>query len=177
MRIAFSGTSSTGKTTTANALKEKGLLDKLGLQLLRNKDSRSKLSKKVDALSQNEKLDFQDSCFWDKKEFESDQDNFLVERSFVDLLAYRSFISPMPTDVEVDMHIILSKRYDLHFFFPYGVISYEPDGFRPTVEYSKKVSEKILEILKSYGINYIPLNLSSLDDRCKIIYNEIQKLM
>ena len=169
MRIAFSGTSSTGKTTTANLLKERGLLDKLGLQLLRNKDSRSKLSKKVDELTLDEKLTFQNSCFMDKKIFESNQDNYIVERSFVDLLAYRSFISPIPTNEEINAHIILAKQYDLHFFFPYGIISYESDGFRPTDEYSKKVSEKIFEILNSNDIYYITLNSSSLDDRCKII--------
>lgn len=175
MKIAFTGTSSTGKTTTALRLEHSGILSGLGLRLLRPPDTRRGLRKKVSALLDTEKIDFQSQRFNDKIGLEANVDNFLVERSFVDLLAYRYLIAPSPSNAEIAQHINLAKNYSLHFFFPYGVIPYEEDGFRPDEEYSLQISTKIQEIMEFYKIPYISLKNSSLESRCDIISTEIFK--
>lgn len=175
MKIAFTGTSSTGKTTTALRLEHSGILSGLGLRLLRPPDTRRSLKKTVSALSDTEKLAFQTQRFCEKSSQEDSEDNFLVERSFVDLLAYRYLITPNPSKEEIDQHINLAKKYLLHFFFPYGVIPYEADGFRPDKEYSVLISTKIQEIMDFYEISYISLIDSSLEARCDIICTEILK--
>lgn len=175
MKVAFTGTSSTGKTTTALRLEHLGILSKLGLHLFRPPDTRRGLKDKVSALSDTEKLAFQNQRFYEKNNLEDNEDNFLVERSFVDLLAYRYLIAPSPSKEDIDQHINLAKKYSLHFFFPYGVIPYEADGFRPDEEYSVLISTKIQEIMDFYEIPYISLVNSSLEARCDIICTEIFK--
>lgn len=175
MKIAFTGTSSTGKTTTALYLEKLGILSKFNLHHLKLPDTRKSLKKPIDKLSSEEKLAYQEQRFYDKLSFESVNDKYIVERSYVDLLAYRSFISPYPTIAEIDKHIQQAKKYSIHFFFPHGVIPYIEDGFRPTNEYSVNVSNKIQEILECYEIQYVTLAEINIELRCNIIENEIIK--
>ncbi|EGJ51476.1 AAA family ATPase [Desulfocurvibacter africanus] len=175
MKIAFTGTSSTGKTTTANHLKANGVLKKLGLELISPPNTRAGLTQQIDELSDFDRLRYQDQRFREKLLLEEPQTNFLVERSFVDLLAYRCSFSPSPSQSEIDMHIKLSKEYTLHFFFPFGVIPYEPDGKRPSDRYSHAISRMIQEILETHNIDYVPLKTPSIEERCDIIFKEISK--
>ena len=175
MRIAFTGTSSTGKTTTARHLEKSGSLSRLGLQLLSPPNTRAGLKKRVSELSNTEKLTFQTQRFHDKMSVEVNASDYLVERSFVDLLAYRCLIAPYPSKEEIDRHISLAKSYSLHFFFPSGVIQYEDDGARPDEKYSLCISTKIQEIMDSNEIQYISLTNPSLEARCDIICAEILK--
>lgn len=176
MKIAFTGTSSTGKTTTAHCLSKSGILTELGLQHLKFPHTRTGLDKRIDELSDVEKLDYQQKRFNDKLRFESECEDYIVERSYVDLLAYRSFISPYPTIDEINKHIEQAKKYSIHFFFPHGVIPYAEDGFRPKNEYSFTISNKIKELLKFYEIQYVTLDQINIELRCKIIENEILKI-
>lgn len=175
MKIAFTGTSSTGKTTTALHLRKLGILSSFGLQLL-TQDMRKELTKEIGKLTNAEKLDFQDKYFNEKFNMEEDKDNFLVERSFVDLLAHRYFIDPKPSHEEIDRHIKLAKRYSLHFFFPYGVIDYKKDGFRPNEPQAIQISEKIEEIMRINKIQYVSLTDISLENRCNIINAKISEM-
>lgn len=176
MKIAFTGTSSTGKTTTALHLDSSGGLSRLDLQLFRPPNTRKGLKKKVNELSNDERLNFQRHRFHEKLNLEANANDFLVERSFVDLLAYRYLIAPFPDKEEIDQHIRMSKDYSLHFFFPHGVIPYEEDGTRPDEDYSLDVSTQIQEIMNANQIPYITLINPSLEARCDIIYAEILKL-
>lgn len=176
MKIAFTGTSSTGKTTTVLRLVKSGILSKLKLRHLELPDTRKILGKKIDELTDEEKLAYQEQRFYDKIRFESACDEYIVERSYVDLLAYRSLISPYPTITEINKHIQQAKKYSIHFFFPHDVIPYDEDGFRPTNKYSENVSNKIQEILKCYEIQYVTLDEINIELRCNIIENEILKI-
>jgi len=176
MKVAFTGTSSTGKTTTAVRLAKSGILSKLKLHHLEFPDTRKCLDKRVDKLSDVEKLAYQQQRFDDKLRCESVCDEYIVERSYVDLLAYRSLISPYPSIDEINMHIQQARKYSIHFFFPHGVIPYEGDGFRPSNEYSVDISNRIQEILNSHEINYVTLNDIKIELRCKIVENEIFKI-
>ena len=176
MKIAFTGASSTGKTTTAQELFNSGLLAQLDIEIIRPLNTRAGLTKKIDDLSHQERIAYQQKRFDEKKILEKNRANFITERSFIDLLAYRYAIIPTPTQDEIDEHVELANEYTVHFFFPHGLFPYELDGTRPDYSYSLNISRKIEEIMHSNHIKYIPLESNSLDKRCEIIANEILNL-
>lgn len=173
MKIAFTGTSSTGKTTTARQLISEGCLDCLGLHLCITSDTRKTLAKRITDLTDAERITYQSYRFEDKLLAEREDNNFIAERSFVDLLAYRNNILPSPTIKEIEQHISLAKQYSLHFYFPHGVIPYIPDGYRPDDEFALKISNDIRNILDIHNIRYVTVDTASLQSRCDIIVSNI----
>ncbi len=169
MKIAFTGASSTGKTTIANILCESFLYEN-GLTLLRPKDVREKIRCQVDLLNMEDRLKLQHEIFCEKKLLESSgKDNFLIERSFVDLLAYRKSVeAPLEKNEEYE-YINLARQYSIHFYFPHSVVPYQYDGKRPCEDFSKKISQDIKRILDFYKIEYIALDVLDLKERFNII--------
>src|SRR4051812_17933176 len=91
MRIAFTGTSSTGKTTLARELmRVPEFANVVGTFL--TEDARALLRelahKSMDTMSRDELRRFQEEYFQRKAKKEQGAGSFLVDRSFVDVAAY-----------------------------------------------------------------------------------------
>lgn len=175
MKIALTGMSSTGKSTTSEYLEKIGCLDKFNLRRL-NYTMRSRLKLRVTALSYDEQLCFQNECFAEKCKIESKALNFIADRSFIDLLAYRRQYLEESDIGDEESYISLAKGYDHHFYFPHGIIPYDDDGLRPEEDVSIAVSNKILSILIENGIDYTVIDSPSLDGRHQTIESILTRL-
>lgn len=84
-------------------------------------------------MTREQTIHFQKIYFKRKKLIEVKEENFIVDRSFVDVASYW-LVRECDNNLEIANELIneakiLSKSYDLHFYFPYGLISFEDDGY------------------------------------------------
>ena len=184
MRIAFTGTASTGKTTLINELfKKKEFLD---YQLIFLKtDARSILDsmgfRQMDLMNIEQTQIFELRYFDLKKENETNNSNFITDRSFVDGASYwlnRDCANDLSlANSFINKSCRLSLQYDLHFYFPYGIIPFEGDGYRSENETLRKnIGDSIKLFLDDWSIKYIPLSTANLNDRVDIVLNELKKI-
>ncbi len=179
MKIAFTGVSSTGKTTLAEELfKDRGIKSVLYEHL--TVDARAILKnmghKSMDKMTKEQLQKFQLLYLNKKILLEKGKECFLVERSFVDIAAYwieRDSIGA-PSDVT---NLLLekcrnqSKKYDLHVYFPFGVIPFEEDGYRSeNMESHFRVDARILQLLTQWQLEPIlTLNYPELSKRLSTV--------
>lgn len=175
MKVAFTGASSTGKTTLARALfVDKGIKRVLCEHLSVN--ARTILNemghKSMDKMTKAQLQKFQLLYLDRKLLLEKDKGSFLVERSFVDIAAY--WIERDSTEAPNNITELLieecknqSKNYDLHVYFPFGVIPFEEDGYRSLdMESHYKVGARILKLLSQWNLQpVLKLNYPELSKR------------
>jgi nicotinamide riboside kinase len=185
MKIAFTGTASTGKTTLVNELLKNEEFKRFKLKFVTT-DARSILEslgfKQMDLMTKQQRIDFQKFYFEKKKELESNIDNYITDRSFVDVASYW-FIRDLngkqsPKDKIIEEARIISKSYDLHFYFPYGIIPFDNDGYRSKDEIQRKeIGTQIFKFLKEWGISYIELNESDINKRVQRVIDVLNQLI
>ena len=184
MKIAFTGTASTGKTTLIKELYKNNEFNQFKLEFLTT-DARSILDslgfKQMDFMTKFQTKQFQEIYFQKKIKNEIDKDNIIVDRSFVDVASYW-LIRECENNVALAGKLIedsckQSKKYDLHFYFPYGIIPFEDDGYRSRNESQRKqIGEQIKKFLDEWGIKYVLLDTDDLDEKVGIVISQLRFL-
>jgi nicotinamide riboside kinase len=172
MRVAFTGSSSTGKTTLAKkvvpALQAKGW----GGRFLTT-NARGLLQELghagVDAMDLSQKREFQRLYLDRKLAQEQAETEFITDRSFVDVAAY--WIEYNGLEVQCRDDFIercreSSVQYDAHFYFPVGLLPLHADGFRSTDETSRQRIDGLIQMLAAeWGVECHPVE--SVDLPCR----------
>lgn len=172
MRIACTGTSSTGKTTFAKrAAADDAISKHAGLyitadarELLRQRGLRS-----VDEMSAAQLRDFQQAYLQRKTETEKDHANYITDRSFVDVAAYW-ILYTNTTDPGKDPFVLQcrseAQRYALHLYFPPGLIEFEYDGARSSEpQLHQRIDELIRSLLEDWGITPLKISIKDIEQR------------
>lgn len=185
MKVAITGSTSTGKTTLANELM-KDFRIKERLEIVLNADARSIIRelgcRSMDIMTREQNREFQILYFKKKKKMENNLENFLVERSFVDVAAYWLIRDTYDLGIEEQDKLIFpcyeeSKKYDLHIYLPFGLIPFEDDGYRPSnIEFNKEICRQTKKFLTEWNLNYIEIKTGDLEQRINIVTKEILKL-
>lgn len=169
MKYLFTGTQSTGKSTILNHYKERGL--NVVTEVVRNLAKESNI--KVNELGDEEG---QKLIFNTYKEILSNTNNYISDRSLVDVIAYTQYLV---CSGSIHPSLLWEQLEDLEEFVknnPDAIFCYFPiefpvvdDGFRSLdEEFRKKIDENIKNILESKGIHYVEIR-GSVEDRLKII--------
>lgn len=171
MKIAFTGSSSTGKTTLAKALEEKLILKYI------NVDSRKIIDdlnhSNIDNLNEQEFIDFQKLWLNEKLVNEKSIDNFITDRTYIDAIAYMQ--NRNINNIELfNKYIKNMDIYDFIFYLPIGRIPFFDDGYRSKNEESNKnVDKLIIELLEKYSIKYHKIVLPDLESSLEYILDII----
>lgn len=186
MKIAFTGTSSTGKTTLIKELFKHGDFKSCNLNFSTT-DARSLLdnmgAKQMDLMTDTQRMTFQKLYFQKKKEQELEKNNFIVDRSFVDVASYW-LVRECKNDISLanknDLLVEskeLSMKYDIHFYFPYGIIPFEADGYRSENDKQRQeIGVQIHTFLNEWNLKYVSLDTDNLSERVKIVIETLQGL-
>lgn len=182
MRIAFTGSSSTGKTTLGDRLQA----DPRFVQLVPKHiatDARYLLRKlghkNMDKMSNGDLRQFQEAYLSRKLELESSQDGYFADRSFVDIAAYwleRDSVDVSPEERQslVERCRVEATRYDLHIYFPFGLVPFTSDGYRSEdVEMHRCIDKRIRSLLDDWNLKYICLGTDSLEARVELVISAI----
>lgn len=182
MRVAFTGASSTGKTTLALELMKAGafrnhidrFIPSAGVDLLRNLGFGG-----LDGLTQSETSFFELAYFTNKITRELDQDKYIADRSFVDVAAHwleRDTLgaSEFMQQFLVEPCQILAGHYDHHFFFPRTSLPFEPDGWRSTDEdFRNRLDRRIKALLEEWSIPFFTVPQGDLDNRARFVLKSL----
>lgn len=185
MKIALTGSSSTGKTTLAvELMKDSTLVARLGEHLEERAREllRAMGHTSMDRMSRAETRAFQLAYIEAKEQREAQLTRFLVDRSFVDAVAY--WIERDDPSDELGLHGVLLDRcrrgalaYDGHIYCPFGVIPFVADGYRSdSSNFHERVDRRIRSLLNEWGVRYLTVNSSGLNERCRVVRDWIEHL-
>lgn len=161
MRLALTGSSSTGKTTLLTDLRTSTMFEDYYVS---QGDTRTIMDNmgisSQDLLSDCSKLRrFQWAIFEDKVKREGQALNIIAERSFIDYASYwlaRCRTKDDETIEYVQKCMEMSRRYDLHVHLPANRLAFEADGYRPeNMSFQRDVAEKIVKMLDSLNCEYL----------------------
>lgn len=185
MKIAFTGSSSTGKTTLARQLMENEQFVGVVGEFV-TEDARSLLQSlghsSMDNMSRDELRRFQLRYLEQKLANETNRRKFLVDRSYVDVAAYWLVRDSFDLPIERQESFAnrcreLAGSYDLHVHFPFGVIPFASDGFRSeSVDFHRRIADKIHELLNSWGISFISIESNDLPQRMQQVVSRVAEL-
>lgn len=184
MKIAFVGTSSTGKTTLITELFKHKDFKNFKLEFLTT-NARGILNSmgfnQMDFMSNEQRKKFQYIYFEKKCQGEKNKSNFITDRSFVDVASYwlvrECNYNLLMAEELLTKSETLSKKYDLHFYFPYGIIPFQPDGYRSENENQRKeIGDQMKHFLVDWGIRHVSLDTDILKERVQMVINEIKKI-
>lgn len=183
MKIAFTGSSSTGKTTLANRLMGGAAFSEIVGDFV-TEDARSLLRSlghsSMDNMTRKELRAFQQLYFTQKAEHEMNRTRFLVDRSFVDVAAYwlvrDAFDLPIADQSEFENKCrTLAHAYDLHVHFPIGQIPFASDGYRSDdIDFHRRIAEMIEQLLAKWNVRFISITSSDLDSRTQQVLNAVK---
>lgn len=67
-----------------------------------------------------------------------------------------------------------ASRYDLHIYFPDGLIPFESDGYRSGVsDFHKRVAERIQRLLDEWGLEVVCLDMVDLATRADVVVSTL----
>lgn len=176
MRIALTGTSSTGKTTLAHQLMATSaftniipnLITEDARQLLRSLGHRS-----MDVMTPAELRQFQQLYLEKKIATEFQRSDYLVDRSYVDVAAYFLVRDSREMDTASVQSYVETCRvhaldYDLHFFLPYGRIPFKLDGYRSEdLAFHAAIDRQIQTLLEQWNIYTVRVSALDIGDRVR----------
>jgi nicotinamide riboside kinase len=142
-------------------------------------DARSLLTERkirnVDDMSEQQRTDFQQVYFRKKSTLERSFERFVTDRSFVDVAAYWIEYTGRTDDAFVSQCEYESKNYDVHLYFPPGVISFESDGYRSAdAEVHRRIDESIVRLLHRWRIDAITLMKIDIEDRLNEVLHRLE---
>lgn len=165
MRIALTGSSSTGKTTLLEDLMGTSFFqdnEYISVQI----DTRSILNEmclRADSAgcTPEEMRKFQWRILEEKQAKEAKAASFITDRSYLDLAAYwlaRVNKIDQETASYLNACIAAAARYTTHIYLPLGRIPFKNDGFRPAnPSFLQKVSDEIYTQLQTNYFKYLSL--------------------
>ncbi|XPV70196.1 MAG: AAA family ATPase [Halarcobacter sp.] len=173
MKIAFSGASSTGKTTLAKALEEKLLLKYINVDSRKIIDDLNHTN--IDDLNKKEFLEFQKIWLNEKLKNEKSIEHFITDRTYIDAIAY--IFNRNVDDKELfNIYLKNMEIYDFIFYLPIGRIPFTYDGYRSKdKESNKNVDNYILELFQKNEIKYHKVDISDFESSLEYILNIIGK--
>jgi nicotinamide riboside kinase len=184
MRVAFTGSSSTGKSTLANALMKVGSFRQLVPYYLpsEGKEILSELGfTGLDSMTQEETAFYELAYFARKVGREAGVDAFLTDRSFVDVAAYWIERDAAGRGAYVESLLVdpcerLARGYDLHFLMPMGLIPFEEDGRRSSDgESHARIDARIRRLLDEWAITYVEITDVDLSGRVEIVLEALRQ--
>jgi nicotinamide riboside kinase len=169
MKIACTGTSSTGKTTLATRAPSEPDFAKYALRYI-GTDARMLLKERglrnVDEMSKEQGVDFQLAYFERKLSLEDPHESYITDRSFVDVAAYWIEYTGLPDDKFVSRCRDESRRYDIHIYFPPDLIRFEGDGYRSfDMDVHRRIDASIVTLLKDWEIHPVVVQKIDLEGR------------
>lgn len=185
MRVAFTGSNSTGKTTIVKCLSKVPRLQEY-IEVFLYSDARAILQNmgfsKMDTMTQKQMQDFQLTYFHKKKYTEHLHGNFITDRSFVDIAAYW-LIRDTWDKAKEEQNLLLNPckeeamNYDILFYLPFGRIEFEYDGCRSTdLDFHRKVDSQIKNFLDEWQLKYVIVGTSDLSQRIELVLKELSVL-
>src|ERR1051325_6266395 len=177
MRIAFTGSSSTGKTTLARALSEDPQFTSIVPQFFdstRYVTPREFGYEQADEMPGNIRREWRMKYFEQKKRAEQWRDGFITDRSFVDIAAYWMVFDCADDQSRRNAMELscreLAERYDMHFYFPTGLVPRERGGRRSQDErLHRGIDLQILDLLRQWKLPFISLSDPRLDERVRSV--------
>jgi nicotinamide riboside kinase len=179
MKIAFTGTSSTGKTTLADKMVQTPEFSKYLGENFVSADARFILNalkhRSLDNMSVEQLTAFQTLYFVRKLELESDLIDYLTDRSFLDIAAYSMEKNTVGLDESLrdSLHSQCRRaaaRYDLHIYFPFGVVPFADDGYRSLDrEHELRIDQRIRRLLDEWQLKYVTLDTADLNKRVEVV--------
>lgn len=180
MRIALTGSSSTGKTTLARAFN----LRNPEVCVL-NVDARSILDamhiESCNNMTPNVYSVFQRRYIATKIKNERGRSRYITERSFVDSYAYWVLNCSCSYGDRLNSQVwrickYCAERYDKHLLLPYGLVPHCDDGYRqPDPVYHKEIEGIIINTLNSWGITYEILYEVDMTYRLKVLEESFRR--
>ena len=140
----------------------RGLLDSLG-------------HTSMDLMSPDSLRTFQRQYLARKLELEKGKDHYFTDRSFVDVAAYwivrdSAGLSTEECETVIEQCRLAAARYDLHVYFPFGVISFKSDGYRSEdYEGHRKIDDCIQGLLEKWSISFLRLVGDDLQARAETV--------
>ena len=186
-KVAFTGSSSTGKSAIANKLINDLRSSKVFTDGLIAVDSRSLIRssghKSMDIMSVQETRKFQLSYIEKKEASEKGATSYIVERSYTDVAAYWVVRDSLGME-KSERHVLiercrnLCKNYDLHIYCPFGLLPFKSDGYRSeSLEFHHMVDKQIKSFLNEWGLNFLTLSDVDLTKRAEMSINAIENLL
>lgn len=182
MKIAFSGASSTGKTSVSKKILSR-IEKKIPKFRLLNVDARSILdlfpNKSVSAIDADIYRLFQSIYVGQKLHAETGEDAFLTERSFLDCLAFwkihcQQYASSSESAVFENICTRHARNYDITFFFPTGLFSVRADGYRNISQsYHEEFQAVLLGIFKDQGTMFVDVPAGSVEERSNFVWRTL----
>jgi nicotinamide riboside kinase len=185
VKIAFTGTSSTGKTTLVRSLMQLSEFRQRFPTYL-TADARKILEASgfhsMDAMTRSQLRSFQLSYFRSKQELERGQDQFITDRSFVDVAAYwvqrDAFDAPMDQEQLVLPCSAEARKYDIHFYFPHGLISFEQDGYRSNdLGFHERIDRQIQRFLVEWNLPYESICTANHQERVEAVLSRVKAIL
>lgn len=178
MKIGFSGTAGTGKTTLVEGLHKvtKFPVIKEGVREYLEENNIPSLRD----LNVQETFKFQKYLLDFKKKQESNYVDFIADRTTADNMAYclRWCSREESLEHQIKKYVQecidwLNKTYDIIFFLPWGKIPYSSDGVRSKMEmYQLEIGYLIWGILsKEYNGDFVTISSVSVSDRIMEVLN------
>ncbi|MFI7430581.1 ATP-binding protein [Micromonospora sp. NPDC049836] len=178
MRVAFTGSSSTGKSTLASALMKVESFRRLAPRYLPS-EGREILSELgftgLDTMTQDQTAFYELAYFARKVSRELSADAFLTDRSFVDVAAYWIERDAKGRGAYLESLLVdpcqrLARGYDLHFLLPMGLIPFEEDGRRSSDgQFHARIDACIRRLLDQWCIAYVEVTETELSGRVELV--------
>ncbi len=133
----------------------------------------------MDNMSRDQLRAFQLRYFYRKQQIEQDQDQFVTDRSFVDVAAYWAQRDTLDMPEE-QARLVLpclseAKKYDVHFYIAYGSINFESDGYRSNdLNFHRRIDRQIFQFLTEWHLPYVQIQTSNHDERVEIVLDYIR---
>jgi len=184
MKIAFTGASSTGKTTLIKELISDPKFKDFNLVHLPT-DARKILNslghKSMDLMTAKDTRQFQIHYHREKTNLELRASNFITDRSYVDIASYwqiRDNNGILASSDEMLQECKNSSNiYDHHFYFPTGIIPFEDDGYRSIdLELNNKIGDQILQNLLGWNLQFSTIEIKNIDDRKKLVLDILKEI-
>lgn len=180
MRIAFTGSGGTGKSTLVEII-SKELNYPIIYEYAREACTVLGLKEPKD-LSENQVDEFQKIIFEYKSNEESKNKSFIADRTIVDGLAYHllRFSNKEISQIKLKKYIKNMKNmmvnYDIVFFLEWGIFPIQDDKFRICRPDKQLTIHFLLKgILNDFNIPYLSLSHNNLQDRINFVKEKIKE--
>jgi len=186
MKVALTGSSSTGKTTLALCLHtDATFLLRIPHYITTDAGAllRSLGHSRIDSMQAHELRRFRECYFAKKTELEFGRDNYLTDRSFVDVAAYWIELDAANLSAAERRPLVEQCRraatiYDLHVYCPFGQIPFARNNCRlESVAFHERIDRRIRVLLRDWGCRVVPLDVVDLADRVNAVKRAVSSCL